>query len=100
MYVVGKRCLHDSCTKVPSFNAKGSGGGLYCKNHAQEGMVDVRNKRCSHGSCTKVATVNVKDSRRGSYCKKHAPEGMVNVVGKRCSHEFCNTRPVVGSPGR
>ena len=42
--VVRRRCLRDTCTGQPTFNTKGSKITDYCKRHADDGMVDVRNK--------------------------------------------------------
>ncbi|CAN0479868.1 unnamed protein product, partial [Scytosiphon promiscuus] len=51
-----KRCLHDSCAKGPSFNVEGSKMAAYCKQHADQGMVNVSSKRCSHSLCTRQPT--------------------------------------------
>ena len=39
--VSSKRCAHATCTRRPSFNVLGSKISVYCKQHAQDGMVDV-----------------------------------------------------------
>ncbi|CAM9987660.1 unnamed protein product, partial [Laminaria digitata] len=41
-----RRCSHDSCPRRPSFNFKGSKSAMYCKEHAEDGMVDIVTKRC------------------------------------------------------
>ncbi|CAN0532641.1 unnamed protein product, partial [Laminaria digitata] len=43
--VRNKSCLHDSCTKRPGYNFKGT-KAAYCRQHAGDGMVDVRSKHC------------------------------------------------------
>ncbi|CAN0500610.1 unnamed protein product, partial [Scytosiphon promiscuus] len=40
-----KRCAHDSCIKNPNFNMEGE-KAAYCKEHAEDGMVDVRMNHC------------------------------------------------------
>ena len=52
-------CSHDTCTTVPSYNIEGSkkAHAVYCKKHAQDGMVDVVHKRCKHDSCTTIPSL-------------------------------------------
>ncbi|CAN0219773.1 unnamed protein product [Laminaria digitata] len=88
-----KRCLHSSCAKGSSFNFEGSKRGAYCKQHAEDGMVDVRSRLCSNESCTTRPSFNIKGSKTGAYCRQHAEDGMVNVNGKRCSHDSCSKEP-------
>lgn len=39
--VRGKRCIHDSYTRGSSLIVDGSKVTVYCKQHAEEGTVDV-----------------------------------------------------------
>ena len=71
--------------------------GAYCKEHAEDGMVDVRSKRCVHGSCNTRPNFGTEGSKRGMYCKLHADEGMVNIRSKRCSHVSCSKQPAWGT---
>ncbi|CAN0535350.1 unnamed protein product, partial [Scytosiphon promiscuus] len=48
-----RRCSHDVCTKTPCFNVEGRTAAKYCKQHAVDGMVDIKSKRCTHNSCLK-----------------------------------------------
>ena len=41
VHVPARRCSHDSCTKRPSFNVEGSKTAVYCKQHAEDGMVNI-----------------------------------------------------------
>ena len=86
------RCLHETCTRMPSFNIEGS-QPAYCKLHAKDGMVNVHFKRCSHASRTKLPSFNMKGSKTAEYCKQHAKDGMVDVRHKRCSQEKCTKNP-------
>ena len=91
---MAKRCLNDTCTKHPSFGTEGSRLSLYCKRHAQNGMVYVRHtKRCLHYSCMKQPRYNIEASKTAVYCKQHSQDGMVDVYSKRCLHDSCMTRP-------
>ncbi|CAN0015666.1 unnamed protein product [Laminaria digitata] len=90
-----RRCSHDSCTKRPAFNVKGSKTGdySYCNQHAEDGVVGVLTRCCLHDSCTSIPTFNVEASKSATYCKQHARDGMTNIRGKRFSHNSCISRP-------
>ena len=96
MNVRSKRCSHVACAKVPHFNIEGSKTAAYCKQHAEDGMVNVLSKRCSHVSCTKIPNFSVKSSRTAAYCKQHAEDGMVNIRKRHCSHHDCFKKPAWG----
>ncbi|CAN0441221.1 unnamed protein product [Laminaria digitata] len=91
--VCSKRCFNDSCTRHPSFNVEGSKTSAYCKQHADDGMLNVYNKRCLHDSCTRHQSFNVEGSKTSAYCKQHAADGMVDVRMKRCLHDSCTRHP-------
>ena len=93
------RCLHDSCTKVPSFNVEGSRTAAFCKQHAEDGMVDIQSSRCSHDSCTRHPSFNVEGSKTAVYCKQHAEDGMVNIRRTHCSHDSCTKVPSFKAEG-
>ncbi|CAN0034567.1 unnamed protein product, partial [Laminaria digitata] len=57
---------------------------MYCKQHAEDGRVNVRHKRCLHGTWSSLPSFYVKGSKPPVICKQHAVDGMVNVVSKRC----------------
>ncbi|CAM9545065.1 unnamed protein product [Laminaria digitata] len=93
VHVCSRRCMYDSCTKVPYFNVGGSKTAVYCKQHAEDGMVDVYRRRCSEGSCKRLPRFNVEGSKTATHCKHHAEDGMVNVSRRRCSHDACTRTP-------
>ena len=64
----------------------GSQAVLYCKRHAEYGVVDVNSKRCSNASCTKQQSFNFKGNNTAAYCKKPAVDGMVNVRRRRFTY--------------
>ena len=80
--IVSKTCK--KCKKIPCFNKPGEKGGLYCKDHAEVGMVDVTNRQCAHTDCTTSPTFNISGERTGKFCASHALPGMENVTAKRC----------------
>ncbi|CAN0534351.1 unnamed protein product, partial [Scytosiphon promiscuus] len=59
-----RSCSHESCKRRPTFNVDGNTTALYCKQHAEEGMVYVFAKRCSHESCQRRLTSNVAGSKK------------------------------------
>ena len=62
-----KRCSHQVCTKIPSFQFDGK-TTTYCRQHAEDGMVNIRNKRRSHDSCTGQAVCGVPAGGGGTAC--------------------------------
>ena len=91
-----RHCSHDSCMKKPYFNVEGSKTAVYCRQHADDGMVDVLSKRCSQDSCTKQPGFNFVGSRTSAFCKQHAEDGMVNVRTRRLSDVSRRTMRVLG----
>ena len=74
---------------------------MFCKQHASEGMENVRRRRCEHpgGWCTAVPSYG-EPGGRPMYCRKHAAEGMEDVRRKRCEHPGgCKAVPCFGRPG-
>ena len=92
-----KRCSYHSCKRHPSFNAEGSKTPIYCKQHAEVGMVNVRSKRCSHATCMKWPSFNV-EGKLPAYCKEHADDGMVNVCTRRSGKDSRTTGPALRVP--
>lgn len=95
--VNGRRCLHDSCMKRPVFNIEGSKTASYCRQHAEDGMVNVSRRSCSHDPCMKRPTFNMEGNKTAVYCRTHAKDGMVEVsLSRRCSNITCARRPTWG----
>ncbi|CAM9198403.1 unnamed protein product [Laminaria digitata] len=65
------RCSHDSCTRQPNFNVAGSKKAMYCREHAENDMVDVSSKRCSNNSCTMFPRWGVLSDSSASVCARH-----------------------------
>eukprot|EP00903_Cladosiphon_okamuranus_P014139 g13140.t1 len=77
--------LHD-WTKQPS-SGKAGGKPKDCRDHAEDGIVDVRRMKCAYQGCTKQASYG-KAGGRPEYCGDHAEDGMVDVKNKkRAQHE-------------
>ena len=56
-------------------NVEGSKTPMYCKQHAEESVVDVQSKCCSHDSCKKQSSFNVEGSKTPTYCMNHDENG-------------------------
>ena len=61
-------CSHDACSREPKFNIEGTKTAVYCKQHAEDGMVNGRPRSCSNDYCTKRPCFNVESSKIAAYC--------------------------------
>ena len=95
--LANKRCAHQGCTKRAS-HGKAGGKVEYCRDHAEDGMENVKDKRCIHHGCTKGPSYG-KVGGRAEYCKEHAEDGMESVVSKKCAHHGCTKGPSYGKAG-
>ncbi|CAM9647529.1 unnamed protein product [Laminaria digitata] len=82
---MGRSC--QKCGREETFNFEGSKPAAFCKKHAEDGMVDVRNRRCLYDSCTTRPSYNFEGIKPGAYCKLHAEDGMVDVRNKCCLYD-------------
>lgn len=104
MVVRNIHCSRDSCSRVACFKMEGCKRAVYCSQHAEKNMVDVRSNRCRHPVCTRQASNNVEGKKTGVYCKEHAESWMANVRTNtkvyisRCSHDACRRKPSWGAP--
>lgn len=96
MDVCSMRCSHHSCTRHPSFTVEGKKTAAYCKQHAENGMVNLSSKGCRHDSCITKPKFNFEGSKTPACCRKHAEGGMVDIVSRRCSHIACTKHPSWG----
>ena len=75
-----KRCSHESCTVTPYFNVEGSKTPAYCRQHTEDGMVNVCTSRHSHETCLRRPSFNYEGSQTEAYCGQHAPDGMNDTM--------------------
>ena len=68
---------------ISRFRAPTDTKPTYCRQHAQEGMVDVRSRRCIEPSCLTRAYYGLLTDKTLSFCRQHAREGMVDMTSKR-----------------
>ena len=87
------KCKEEGCNKQPHYNIPGESKGLFCGEHREEGMVDVKNKKCKfEEGCNKQPKFNIPGESKGLYCDSHKKNGMVDVVNKKCKNNLCNTQ--------
>ncbi len=84
-------CKFDGCKKTSTYNFEGN-KAMYCSQHKQSGMIDIRHKKCLFDGCKINPAFNFKHENKALYCKAHKQEGMINLKDKRCINEGCKTR--------
>ena len=82
MHVVNKRCTHQRCARQSSYG-KAGGKAEYCRDHAEDGMVDVDTKKRIHHRCIRQPSLG-KAGGKAEYCRDHADDWMVDVTKNRC----------------
>lgn len=94
-------CAGENCNKFPSFGiaGSGSGGAVYCFQHAEDGMVNVVSKQCEDANCQRQPTFGMPGTKIANFCAKHKEEGMINVRVKRCAEEGCSSTPTFAVQG-
>lgn len=91
-----KFVLNDTkCTKSASYNLPGQTKRLYCKNHAEQGMVILKkdSRTCihpDHTDTTPRASFNFSTEKKAIYCKTHALPNMININANMCV--VCNKK--------
>jgi len=95
------KCNFEGCNKNSTYNTQGETKRLFCKDHKEDGMIDVVNKRCKfEGGCDKRPKFNTPGEKSGLYCNEHKKDGMVDVIHKKCEFKGgCNKRPTYNTPG-
>jgi hypothetical protein len=81
------------------YNFQGENEGIYCKQHSQAGMIDIKHKKCENENCKKRPIFNYEGETNALYCKYHSLAGMIDIISKRCSFEDCKKRPTFNFEG-
>eukprot|EP00903_Cladosiphon_okamuranus_P014156 g13155.t1 len=70
--------LKYSCQGCPkrAYFGKYSGKVECCRDHAEDGMVDMKNKKCAQHDCTKHPSYG-KSVGKPEFCRDHSEDGMV-----------------------
>jgi hypothetical protein len=58
--IKNKKCRHIDCKKIPYFNFADKKTAIFCKNHALDEMINVRDKTCKNSWCTTLANPKYK----------------------------------------
>lgn len=91
-------CRNDNCTKQASFGYEDK-KPLFCKDHKETDMYDVKNMKCKYPNCT-ISPAFGYEEQKPEYCKNHKDKEMVNVVSKRCKYSKCTKQPTFGLEGQ
>ena len=60
---MSKKCSYLNCNIFPCFNKLGETKGLYYKEHAKDGMIDIKNKTCIEKGCTTIPSFGTPGNR-------------------------------------
>lgn len=81
------RCSNPFCDTRAVFDVKGTRTAAYCKQYADDGMVDVYHETCVRSTYTTTPSFNVDGSKKAVYCRQQAEDVIINVRSKCCSHD-------------
>ena len=113
--VLNRRCAGlnldgSPCEKLnPAFNSPNETQGMFCEEHRETDMINVRAKSCAgknkDGSPCKTCPVfNKPGQSQGMFCAKHKEDGMINIKNRPCRGKNtdgspCATYPVFNVQG-
>ncbi|CAN0529609.1 unnamed protein product, partial [Scytosiphon promiscuus] len=66
-----RRCSHNTCIKGPCYNVEGNKTAVYCKQHAEDGMVAVCSRRCTHDLCIRAPSWGALTHGTATVCSHH-----------------------------
>ena len=88
--VTHSRCK--KCTTQPTYNFEGEKKPIYCKEHKENGMINVlETRKCL--KCNKYPLYNFESETKGIYCVEHKEKNMIDVVNLKCKESNCNKQP-------
>jgi translation initiation factor IF-3 len=87
------QCLNSTCKKTPAYGVINTKTALFCAEHKESDMVNVKSKKCQYPACKKIPVFGTAGTKVAIYCAEHKESDMVNIVGKTCQHPACKTRP-------
>lgn len=82
------------CSGRPGSGVEGSKVAMYCRLHADCGMLNVCQKYCTCESYNGLPTFGSDGKRVGVYCRLYAEDGMVDVRGKGYAREGSLRQPI------
>ena len=78
------------CDKNALFNYEGESKSLFCEDHCEKEMINIRNINCIYPSCRKYPNFNYSNEKKNLYCNDHKLDGMIDVKHQRCKE--CSNR--------
>lgn len=95
-------CIHDDhkgSDRVPrsSFNFPGEKRGIYCKAHAEKGMVNVNVKNFCKKCKIKQPSYGL-PGKKATHCAKCSEPNMIDVISNLCNHQSCRKNATFGYP--
>jgi hypothetical protein len=92
------KCQFTDCNTRCSYNKISETSPMYCKQHMDDGMINVINKYCRMDECKKRPYFNEPGLKTGIFCKQHKQDSMIDVINKRCQNTDCKKHPAFNIP--
>lgn len=86
-----KTCEGDDCEKPALYNFEGL-KMKFCREHKEEGMINVGDKKCEFENCKTHKCYNYK-GKPPKFCLTHKLAGMIDVRNTSCEIEDCKKQP-------
>lgn len=86
---MGRICRYQDCNTRAVFNIPTEQYPMYCKEHKEDGMLNVIKKTCHADGCQKQPRFNLRGQKKGKFCSGHKEEGMVDMFSKTCKEDGC-----------
>ena len=97
IYVNGKQCQVDGCSKNAIHGSPIDRIRLRCYLHKIEGDINVSRKKCRVADCLQNAKYGCKKLNMKNHCDLHKIEGEVNLTNKVCEFEGCEIHATFGT---
>lgn len=88
-------CQNNRCCKRAYFNFEGETKAIYCSEHKEPNMVDIKHKRCKHSGCNTRAWCGI-PGKQPSSCAVHKTEGMLKHPRSGCKINKCKKLALYG----
>ena len=101
------RCSYNCCSNIASFDLLRGEDEVYCKQHAEDGMIIVLGKRRSASTCTKPCTFDIAGAKTGitharttdiDGTKAGNGNGSTGLPSERCSHMVSTKGDIMSTP--
>jgi len=94
-----RACIIENCNIRANFNYENETKGLYCKEHKQNTMINVKDPTCAKEECNIQPCYNYSSEKRGLYCAKHKKDNMIDIKTAKCTEINCIIIPCYNYPG-